>query len=318
MADAKRAACTAKLTATASLLQSNLAVSPSGWACSVHNSVSSGGKLLLHGIPSNASRDGPDANLVTSIRYLTLAFGPVLCVTSTSGSQIYSEDVTTLLFFSSVKEAGSGPDVQKHHQGSCVVESQQHVAIGTSSGGLVVVQAAAANQFIDLPTAPPQGAAAEVTDVCWCRSTGMVVSVHSNGDLRMWAPAVQGPYQNTAVVPGVGQSPVRVAPLGPRLLVADGPGTIRLFDAQTCALLAAIVAHARWLTAIDVREESSAILSVGEDTAMNIWQVDPGTGEVALAHSSVVTDKLLTGAAFSGAGVVVTAYDSDELFTMAL
>lgn len=318
MGDARQAACSGKLSATASLLHNNLTYSPNGWLCAVHNSINAGGKLLMHGLAANASKDGPEANQVTSIRYLNLAIGPVLCVTSTNGSQLYSEDATTLLFFAALQDPASGAESLKHHQGSCVVEDQQHVVIGTSRGTLIPVACAAVNQFAGLPEALPNGATAEVADVCYCRATCSVVSVHNNGDLRTWSTAGGGVYTNAAVVQNCAQAPVRVAALGVRILVADGPGTIRLFDAQTCAILVAIAAHARWITAIDVREDTGTMLSVGEDTVLNIWQVDQGTGEVALAHSSVVTDKLLTGASFAGAGVAITAYDSDELFYMPL
>merc|ERR1712127_152821 len=100
-------------------------------------------------------------------------------------------------------------------------------------------------------------------------------------------------------------------------LVAYGPGTYCLLDAVTLEAQAEVTAHARWITAVDVREDLGFVATVGEDTVLNVWQVDAGTGRIGLQHTSVVTDKLLTGVVL-GHGAMVTAYDSTDLFHIAL
>jgi len=306
--------------ATASLLHNNLAVSNNGWLACVHNSVNAGsGKLMMHSAVAGQTKDGPEANQVTSIRYLELANGTVLCVSSTNGSQIFNEDASTLLFFAPISnDPLDTPEVQKCHQAACVIQGLQHIAIGTSKGSLVLVHAAAADAFLAMPECPPGSATTEISDLCFSAAIQMVFTAHGNGEIRLWAPAPTGAYVNTDAMVGNGQAPVRILPLGTRLLVAYGPGTICLYDALSRELQVELTAHARWITGVTAKEELGQVASVGEDTVLNVWNIDPGTGRVALQHTSVVVDKLLTGVAIHGAGVHAVAYDSEEIYQVAL
>jgi len=274
---------------------------------------------MLHSLPSSQSKEGPEASQVTSVRYLELAHGCVLCVSSTNGTQIYNEDATTLLFFAPISDPTGSPGIQKCHQAACVVAPFQHIIIGTSEGSLILVQAAACDKYVAMPdSAPATGAATEVTDICYCAAAQSVFSAHTNGEIRIWQPAQSGPYTNVATMAGSGQSPVAISSLGARLLVVYGPGTICLYDAISPEheLQVEISAHARWINGCAVREDQGLVATVGEDTVLNVWQVDPNTGRVGVHHSSVVTDKLLTGCVFYGSMACVTAYDSDDLYSV--
>lgn len=273
-----------------------------------------GGKLLLHSLTSGANKDGPEpegSSQITSVRYLDLAIGTVLCVSSTNGTSIYNEDASSLIFFVPVDASAAGADTHQHHQGACLVPMLQHIVIGTSKGTLVVVQAGQ-DSFVALPEAIPSGEVSEIADVCFATASNHVVTAHNNGELRLWS-AAEIPYINLNIVPPTREAPVRVASLGAHVLVAYGPGTICLYDVVNWQVEVEITAHARWITAVAVREDTGQIASVGEDTVLNLWQVAP-TGQISLQHSSVVTDKLLTGVAFSAVGMAMTAYDSDILF----
>jgi len=308
------------LPATVSLLHNNLSPSMNGWLACVHNSVNVGsGKLMLHHMGSCLSKDGPEVTQVTSVRFLDLAFGTVLCVSNTNGTNIYSEDATTMLFHAALNDPSPETDVLKHHQGACVVGPAQHIVIGMSKGSITAVNAPGISQLMSLPESAPQSPTVGIADLCYAACVNRVVTAHHNGELRYWYTAQHGQYVNDVIIPPtLSQAPVHVSTLGPRLVVAYGPGTICLFDAATQALQVEITAHARWITGVSVREDISQIASVGEDTALNVWQVDPTTGQVSLRHSYIVADKLLTGVAYHNAGVAVTAYDSDELFQVAV
>jgi hypothetical protein len=306
---------------TVSLLHNNLTVSRNGWLATAHNSVNAGcAKLMLHHMGTAASKDGPEAQQVTSIRFLDLACGPVLCISSTSGTQIYNEDATTMLYFVALNDPTPDNDVLKHHQGACCVSPHQHIILGTSKGSLNAVHATAFDKFMSLPESAPSSPTTGVADVCYAACVDRVVSAHQSGELRYWWAAQGGQYCNDVIIPATasGQAPVHVAALGPRLVVAFGPGTICLIEAASRELQVEITAHARWITAVTVREDIGQIASVGEDTALNVWQVDPASGQIGLAHTSIVADKLLTGVVFHSAGCAVTAYDSDELFSVAV
>jgi len=311
----------ATLPATVSLLHNNLTPSMNGWLATVHNSVNAGnGKLMLHHMGSSTSKDGPEVPQVTSLRFLNIMSadgaicGTVLVVAHTNGTNIYSEDATTMLFHApmhAVPEEG----VLSYHQGACVVGPTQHIIIGMSKGSITAVQYSALDKYWSLPESAPQSPAVGISDLCYAACVNRVVTAHHNGELRYWYATGTGQYINDLIIPAsLSQAPTHVSTLGPRLVVAFGPGTICLYDAATRELQVEISAHARWLTGVSVREDLGQIASVGEDTALNVWQVDPATGQVSLRHSCIVVDKLLTGVAFLSTGVAVTAYDSDELY----
>jgi len=262
------------------------------------------------------TKDGPEVNQATSIRYLDLPSGPVLCVSSLNGTQIFSEDASTLLFFAPLDSSAVDASKVKFHQGACHVPNQQHIVIGTSKGTLLAVFTSGG--FVALPEST-SSANSEVQDVCYHAIGNFVVSVHSNGDLRTWqvTEGTQG-YVNQNVLAESGIAPVRCAPIGPRILVAYGPGTVCLFDAFTLELQVELTAHARWITAVSVREELGQIATVGEDTVLNVWKVEEADGEVSLLLSNIVADKLLTGVDFSKSGMLVSAYDSEQLFQVTM
>lgn len=308
-------------TGSVSLLNNNLTCSAGCWLASAHNSVNAGsGKILLHSLTSSSSRDGPEVNNAKSLRHLDLAHGSVLCVSSAQGTQIYNEDATTMLFFQPISDASTDPDRVKFHSGACVVPPYQQIVIGTSNGTLLPVQVAGENQYYALAESAPASVTTEVADVCFSAAANIVVSAHDNGDLRVWTPQPSGPYINSAYLPPSGSAPIRIEALGSQILVAYGPGTICFYDAISLVLQAELTAHARWINAVSIG--AGLIASVGEDTVLNVWSVEPSTSKISLMHSSVAADKLLTGVAIHAAGgaaaVAVTAYDSDEIFHVPL
>lgn len=267
---------------------------------------------MVHELSNGTFTDGPSVERVMSVRFLDMAYGPLLCICSNQGTQIYTETATSLLFFHpvTVDPAQSGATMD-HHQGACVVTPLQQIAVGTSKGSLVIINATGPDQLYALPESAAGSAALETADVCFSAHANAVVSAHKNGELRIWS-LTGPPYTNSAVQQG-SEAPVRIVALGSRVIVAYGLGTICLYDAVTLSVQAEITAHARWITALSIREDTAQIASVGEDTVLNVWQIDEASGRVALQYSSVVVDKLLTGVVFNGSGASVVSYDSDEI-----
>mmetsp|Transcript_33102 Transcript_33102/g.88697 ORF Transcript_33102/g.88697 Transcript_33102/m.88697 type:complete len:334 (-) Transcript_33102:64-1065(-) len=332
------------LAATASLLHNNLSCSSGGLLVSVHNSATAAsGKLLLHSLADDSNIEGPDVNRVASVRYLELSHGPVLCVSSTSGTQIYNEDCSVLRHLAPLDEPSVGNDeAVKHHQGACLVPDRQHIIIGTWKGSIVVLHTPSADTYSMLDvcssdTCTVGGSKSVVSDLCYNACAQVVVSVHRGGFANFWTPSDSGKYtcgEPLMLSDAVDlASPVAVASLGPRIVVACGPGQLKLFDAVSKELQVEVTAHARWITALAVQEigdecneignecnecnECSHIATVGEDTMLNVWTVS-ASGEVGFAHSSSVTNKLLTGVAFHEGGIAVTAYDSAELYKITI
>eukprot|EP00439_Symbiodinium_sp_Y106_P010906 s6800_g1.t1 len=152
--------------------------------------------LGLDGERPIAGLDGPEVTQATSIRFLETTDGPVLVVTSTNGTQIYSEDATALIFYLPVTDAAS-PDSLRYHQAACF-------------GTLWPVSAVAAGQYVQLHESAPSSPTGEVADLCFSPLADAVVSVHTNGDLRVWSVSADQPYTNTEVIPSIAQA----GPLG--------------------------------------------------------------------------------------------------------
>lgn len=300
---------------TASLLHNNLAASSAGCLACVHNSVTQGQcKLLIHSAKLGVNRE-IDIAQAYSIRYLDLPFGQILCVSSCNGTRIYTEDGQTLLLYCQVSNApGLDPMALKFHQGACYIAATQQIVIGTSTGSVLPIQAAFATSLGIMAESPPSTAATAVVDLCSNAAANTVISAHDNGDLRVWNPIPGGALKEGSVVQNCGQVPVRICMLGIRLAVAFGAGTVCLYDALSLQRQVEISSHTKLLTAMAVREDAGIIATVSEDTFLNLWQVDPASGIVTIVHSEPVVDKLLTGVALGPSGVVISAYDSDEIF----
>lgn len=317
------AAAAASFTATASLLHNNLTCGPGGWAASAHvGQHSTGGKvdekvLLCHLGAPPAPADGPGCPQVTSLRYIDCAQGTLLVLSSTNGTQIYTEDAARMVFFAPIDASWAAcANTVHHHKGVCFVPTLSHVVIGTSQGSLLIAQEDSAQNFTAISSSAPVTPVPGVADVCYCAAGDSVISAHEDGTLVFWAVTPPGPYTEVANLPGGGEVPVRVASFGPRFVLALGSGVIRLYDAVSRMLQAEVTAHARWLTALAVDEERMRMASVGEDTVLNVWGLGDD-GRIQLPQSIVVTDKLLTGVAFQGESVLVTAYDDERIFVAA-
>jgi WD40 repeat protein len=91
-------------------------------------------------------------------------------------------------------------------------------------------------------------------------------------------------------------------------------GKIRVFKKHTFQVYADIAAHSRAVTALDVHD--NFVVSVGEDTFMNIWEFTGSKSalRVKLVSSQCIPNDLLVGVAFDGMKKIYTAaYDTRHL-----
>jgi WD40 repeat protein len=99
------------------------------------------------------------------------------------------------------------------------------------------------------------------------------------------------------------------------LVAAFSTGRILLYSLSSRSLLAEICAHSRWINALAKHPTEPVFASVSDDTFLNIWKIPQGNGrEVALLHSSVLTDKMGYGVTFMASGdLAVLSYDHEAL-----
>lgn len=105
-------------------------------------------------------------------------------------------------------------------------------------------------------------------------------------------------------------------------IVAAGfsTGHLRIFRTRTSELVVEVAAHSRCVNAVDIHAYQPLVVSVGEDTFVNIWSLpdfeSKGSGEISLLFSSCVKDQLLTGAKFMNdetGNFAIAAYDVDQI-----
>uniref|UniRef100_A0A1B6EGE5 WD repeat-containing protein 54 beta-propeller domain-containing protein n=1 Tax=Clastoptera arizonana TaxID=38151 RepID=A0A1B6EGE5_9HEMI len=103
------------------------------------------------------------------------------------------------------------------------------------------------------------------------------------------------------------------------LIAGYGSGHIRLFyvnknNEVVINLLAEVVAHARWITALDIASQNGYILTVSEDSFIRIWAIEKHEKTTMVQkYFTSLQDCFLTGGKFlnaSGAEFCVSVYDN--------
>lgn len=99
------------------------------------------------------------------------------------------------------------------------------------------------------------------------------------------------------------------------LVVGYLTGKLRFYQKDTFRLHSEVAAHSRAITALDVNEH--CIVSVAEDTFMNVWELSSakaGAAKVKLVSSQLIPNDVLVGVTFAGGRSVITAsYDTNHL-----
>ena len=99
---------------------------------------------------------------------------------------------------------------------------------------------------------------------------------------------------------------------GEDFIAGYASGLIRIFNVTCGTVRVEIAAHSRTLNAIAVHPLLPILVSVGEDTYMNIWDIQGmALDEVQLIRSESFPHSLLSGVAFdqSGTNIFTVAYD---------
>lgn len=156
-----------------------------------------------------------------------------------------------------------------------------------------------------------------ITSVESCANGSLVASADASG-----AILVRNPEDNFEVVHRIAGDSYPVSCLtfldDKRLVSGDITGKLRVYGPQEFPLIVEVAAHSRAITALDSRDD--LIVSVSEDTFMNVWVLSNGGGKmgarVKLASSQQVPNDLLVGVAFatsSGKNLFTVAYDTSHL-----
>ncbi|KAM5127186.1 WD repeat-containing protein 54 [Mantella aurantiaca] len=199
----------------------------------------------------------------------------------------------------------------------------QYICVGTSSGLVLVFDVPAKGTNITLSEILAEQRDA-ITDIAseTCgggkeRAADMVTA-DDRGLLIVWKSGQD--FQLVSKISSYGETCSSVKMWDGMIAASYGTGQIRVYEAATGIIFAELDAHARWIYTMDVAPETGRLLSAGEDSFVQIWQLsrcaESGSIEVDHRHAECVTDTQICGGRFcdpQGSSFAVTGYDLNEI-----
>jgi hypothetical protein len=305
---------------SASLVTNNVTASPSYLAYAHQTQiviVDVSGEM-----PSRADQTTPSQ--ITSLNYVALGDAWILVAGLKEGAHFYSEDGVRVL--GTVQSPTPGLDGSPvSHNGACARLAEDgtwHVLLGTSTNYLDVIACSSdGSQIAFLSNSQPSsvGITSECMDIC-CYGQAGVASVHAQGELILWCGVPEAPYYTPIQTVHTVGVPTVIRPVSEFLAVAYGSGTVRFFSMQSLDLHAEADLHGRLINAMD-SHPAGLLVTAGEDTIVNVVQIDPSSGDISIRNSQCCAQKLLTGACFlktEALSVAVTAYDAANVWVLTL
>lgn len=100
-------------------------------------------------------------------------------------------------------------------------------------------------------------------------------------------------------------------------VIAGGmDGCVRIYNLKTGQLRHELVAHSRWLSAMDIHPSRDNIVTAAQDCTVGVWQLPIAGAKAACLMSACSLHDVLTGVTFCGEendDVAAVAYDADAL-----
>lgn len=233
----------------------------------------------------------------------------ILVLTSTRGLQMYDEDGLVLVFTHrfSIQEQSEAAFAR----GICSLGD--NIFTGTSSGDILVFSVPATGKLVTHVNTL-EDHSYPIYDIHAIQD-GRFVSCDESGRMVLWDSMSN--FEKIGGTNGDG-TPCTSVCLWNNLVVGGyGSGHIRIFSATTGKMMVEIAAHARWIHAIDIAQESGLVVSCSEDSFVKVWRLPhDGETDVKLIYSETVDDVQLVGVKFcdkQGSMFAVTGYDLAEI-----
>eukprot|EP00879_Flechtneria_rotunda_P025816 GHRR01027463.1.p1 GENE.GHRR01027463.1~~GHRR01027463.1.p1 ORF type:complete len:249 (+),score=58.24 GHRR01027463.1:1131-1877(+) len=142
-----------------------------------------------------------------------------------------------------------------------------------------------------------------------------LVSCDDQGNICVWEATSADKYTCLRIIEG-GVPCSSLAVRKGFIIAGRTDGCVRIYRLRDGTLHSEIVAHSRWLSAMDLHPNRDVLATAAEDCTLAVWQL-PIAGEKAACLLSVCKfNEVLTGVAFCGKDsddVAVVAYDVDGL-----
>ena len=258
-------------------------------------------------LPTPAEMRAP----VTSLKWCNFAT-PLLCATTTAGVQVWNLKTNSIVLAHALDSgAAATGSLLPHACGVAADTAAQELHVGTSTGAIMTWKVSGEVLTYDRTFTVHEDKSAVVAlalvgpgKLASGSHTGklVVADVVARTILHTWA------YDDDAVTAVVSAS-------GP-LAVAFLNGYIRLYDPAAGVIRVEICAHSRSVTALAMDPSAGKLVSVSEDSSVNVWRLNEG--KVALAFSQSFSDVMLFGVALVNGhkNVQISAYDTDAIFEL--
>ncbi|TMW69411.1 hypothetical protein Poli38472_001567 [Pythium oligandrum] len=258
-----------------------------------------------------------DKSFVHQTRVCRLAGTVFVVVTSDNGAQIFDEKGEQRLHDLVLKDLVEEEEgAASFCRGICAINSDRPAIIVGASCGKVFVLAKEASSKSDhsfdlVETLTDQ--TEPIHSIDSPTDGALLASSDDSGTILVRNP--DDAFVVARSIPGGGfpATSIRFTPNN-WLVSAYITGTIRIFRKNDFHVHAEIAAHSRAITALDVYEDR--LVSVGEDTFLNVWEIDgeKDTPRFKLTSSQSVTNDLLVGVAMvNPKKVFTTSYDTTHL-----
>ncbi|GLE03275.1 hypothetical protein PINS_up012165 [Pythium insidiosum] len=261
-----------------------------------------------------------EKSLVHQVQLCVLQDTAFVVAATDLGAQIYDSKGEKRVFELSLKEhVGAVEDgTALFCRGIAAIDSNRPaIAIGSAVGKIFILakeKSSKATSDHDFDVVEKLSEHKDAIQSLACSANGgLLASCDDSGTILIRNP--EDAFEVLHRIPGDNfpATSLRFTPSG-TLLGGYLTGLLRVFRSTDFHVHAEIAAHSRAVTAIDVSDD--LVVSVGEDTFMNVWELS-GKKEaprIQLVSSHCVSNDLLTGVVFVGAKSVMTAaYDTTHL-----
>lgn len=245
------------------------------------------------------------SSLIFQAKWCVLAHRTLLVVTSVKGTQFFEPDGSIMVFWQSLSPS-STEGLAQYARGISGV-GEKHICFGTADGSILVFDVPSKGNGVKLQetlNAHDQS----ITELHTSNDT--MISGDEKGKIVVWKAG--GYFQKLRVIDGYNY-PASSIRLWKNFVVAGyGSGHVRVFNSETGVIIAEIAAHARWINAIDIAEDSGILLTTSEDSYFRIWNLS----NFEVVQQTSIGDIQITGAKFldsEGTKFGLTGYDLTDV-----
>eukprot|EP00877_Chromochloris_zofingiensis_P008531 jgi/Chrzof1/3931/Cz13g13240.t1 len=272
--------------------------------------------------------DTQDHSTVQTVTSCNVSNTTLIVLGNEAGIQVWDDTGSNLLYVwklpATDNPAAKCADFVRGISFNVSADGDVQLCAGCSSGAIQVFSIAAGPSI--KPSATLQhhktpivalGSAYQSRRGAWSEDlTCELVSCDDQGTLAVWTADNASCYSCSHTIPGTGVPGCSVAVRKGFILCGKTDGTVQVYGLKDGRPRCEVVAHSRWLTAMDMHPSKDIFATVAEDCTLNVWTIPVEGQQVSNLFSVCCLHAALTGVAFCGKSnddIAAVAYDTDEI-----